>query len=320
MRVFVAGASGFVGQAVLGPLLSAGHEVRAGMRHPSGPGAVRFDLDDDATLAPALAGVDAALYLVHGLDRDGFSAWEEQAARAFAEACRAAGVRRVVYVGGVVPTHRTWSGRVPSIASRHLAARLATGRELRRAAPHVLELRAGVIVGAGGASFRMIRDVAARAPVIVRAPWLASEQQPIALSDVAAAVVRSLDLDVDGALDLPGPTTLTSEAFLRLVAAQLGNHVHFIDRSLDASIIVAGIVRLTRADPRVVLAILEGADGADYVAANDGLYAVCPELPRTPLRDAVRAALIDEERTLRTRDVVVEALVHRVAGRRSGRR
>ncbi|MDP2343716.1 MAG: NAD(P)H-binding protein [Deltaproteobacteria bacterium] len=316
MRVFVAGASGFVGRALIGPLLAAGHDVRAGMRRPEGARAVRFDLDDEASLAPALAGCDAALYLVHGLDRDGFSSWEEETARRFADACRAAHVRRLVYLGGVVPTHRTWSGRVPSIASKHLAARLSTGRELKRAAEHVLELRAGVVVGAGGASFRMIRDVAARAPVLVPAPWLASEQQPIGLDDVVAAIVRSLQIDVDGAFDLPGPTTLTSEAFLRMTAGLLGNRVLFFDRPLDATIILQGIVRITRADPRVVLAILEGANGADYVAVDAGLYARCPDLPRTPLRAAVRAALLDEERTLSTRDVVIEALVHRLVGAR----
>ena len=219
-------------------------------------------------------------------------------------------MKRVVYLGGVLPTRRTFAGRVSSSSSQHLRARVSTGRELKRAAPHVLELRAGVVVGGGGASFRMIRDVAARAPLLVPVPWLASEQQPIAVDDVAHALVRCLAIDLDGDQDLPGPSTLTTEAFLRLTAGLLGNRVLFLDHQLDAKTLVEGIVRVTRADARVVRAILEGADGSDYVAVDDGLYARCPDLPRTPLRDAVRAALLDEERTLKTHEVFAEALVN----------
>lgn len=321
MRIFVAGASGFVGTALVPALVAAGHQVRAGMRRPTAASdaeVVAFDLDDEASIDAAVAGVDAVVYLVHGLDRVGFSQWESQSSSRFAAACRRAGVSRLVYLGGVVPTRRTFRGREPSLPSAHLASRLATGSALAGAAPHVLELRAGVIVGVGGGSFRMLRDVAARTPLIVRAPWLAAEQQPIGLDDVVAALVCAVAADVDGALDLPGPLTLTSEAFLRLVAEQLGNRVVFIDQPLDPSMIVRGIVQFTRADRAVVSALIDGADGADYVAVDDGLYRVFPQLPRTPLRDAVRSALLAEEQTLRTRDVVVEALAHRVF--RRGRR
>ncbi len=324
MRVFVAGANGFVGRAVVPALLAAGHAVRAGLRRPptsleqataglAAAQVVRFDLDDEASLEPAVTGCDAVVYLVHGLDRPTFAEWELETATRFARACRLARVKRLVYLGGVVPTRRTFRGREPSSPSKHLKSRLQTGLALASASPHVLELRAGVIVGAGGASFRLLRDVAARSPLIVRAPWLTAEQQPIGLDDVTRALVRSVEIDVDGALDLPGPVTLTSEAFLRLVAELLGNRVVFVDRALDTRVILEGLTRITRANPAVVMHILEGADGADYVARDDGLYAHCPDLVRTPLRQAVRQALLDEERTLTTREVLFEGVVHRLA-------
>ena len=254
MRIFVAGASGFVGTALVPALRVAfppegGHEVRAGMRKPQGDGAVFFDLDaddDGASCDAALADVDCVVFLVHGLDRKGFADWETATARRFAAACRRAGVRRLVYLGGVVPTHRTFLGRAPSSPSNHLRSRQETGAILATGVAHSLELRAGVIVGKGGASFRMMRDVAARAPVIVRAPWLASEQQPIGLDDVVTALVRAVAIDVDGVLDLPGPTTLTSEAFLRMVAAQLHNRVVLLDHKVSAETILQGVVRITR--------------------------------------------------------------------------
>lgn len=314
--MFVAGASGFVGTALVPRLRAAGYEVRAGMRQPramTGVESVRFDLDEEGSIDAAVAGCDAVVYLVHGLDRPGFASWEQATAERFARACRRAAVDRLVYLGGVVPTRRTFLGRTATVPSAHLQSRLATGAALRDAAPGSLELRAGVVVGAGGASFRMLRDVAARSPVIVRAPWLAAEQQPIALDDVCAAIVHAVgDDSLTGALDVPGPTTLTSEALLRLVAALLGNRVVFVDAAVDPSLIARGIVRLTRADAAVIHAILDGADGADYVAKDDGIYAVCPGLPRTPLKVAVRQALVGEEQSLDLTDIVVEALAHRV--------
>ena len=136
MRIFVAGASGFVGTALVPALRVAfppegGHEVRAGMRKPQGDGAVFFDLDaddDGASCDAALADVDCVVFLVHGLDRKGFADWETATARRFAAACRRAGVRRLVYLGGVVPTHRTF-------LDAHRRRRRTTCARAKRPAP-----------------------------------------------------------------------------------------------------------------------------------------------------------------------------------------
>jgi uncharacterized protein YbjT (DUF2867 family) len=303
MKILVAGAHGFVGRALCPALVAAGHAVRAGARRPasipSGHGTpVRFDLDDDGSLVPALADVDAAVWLVHGLHRASFSSWESTVAVRFAAAARAAGLRRLIYLGGVAPTTLTAAGRRPAAPSEHLRARQQTGEVLRHAASSVLELRAGIIVGAGGASFRLLRDLAVRAPVLVRTPWLAAEQQPVALQDVVAALVAVIDRPDSGVLDVPGPTVITTEALLRRTAALLGRRVRFVDVPVPPPLVIEAAARITRADDNVVRGILGGVAAVDVVAADEGVFAAVPGLPRTPLDVALRAALIDEERTL----------------------
>lgn len=304
MNILVAGASGFVGRALCPALVAAGHRVRAGARNPSrvpaGHGeATAFELDEPGSLAPALDGVDVVVWLVHGLERPSFSSWEQRVSARFAAAARAAGVRRVVYLGGVTPTTLTPAGRVPAPASAHLLARQRTGDELRRAAPGVLELRAGIIVGGGGASFRLLRDLAVRAPLLVRTPWLAAEQQPVALADVVAALVAVVPRDdLTGVLDVPGPTLITTESLVRRTAALLGRRVRFLDVALPPKLVLEAAAHLTRADSNVVRGILGGVDAVDLVAVDDGVYRVLPGLPRTPLDIALRVALADEERSV----------------------
>jgi uncharacterized protein YbjT (DUF2867 family) len=316
MNVLVAGANGFVGRALCPALVAAGHSVRAGVRRvhaaTAGVQPVRFDLDDTATLAPALDGVDVVVWLVHGLQREDFGAWEARIAGRFADVARTAGLKRLVYLGGVAPTMLTSAGRLPAPPSRHLAARVQTGALLQAAAAQVLELRAGIVIGVGGASFRLLRDLAARAPVLVRTPWLASEQQPVALADVVAALVAFVDRDDIGVLDVPGPTVITTEALVRRTAALLGRRVRFVDVGLPQALIVEAAARLTRADDNVIKGILGGVDAVDHVAMDEGVFARLPGLPRTPLDAALRAALIDEERTLSPSTAAVEDALARL--------
>jgi uncharacterized protein YbjT (DUF2867 family) len=317
MKVLVAGANGFVGRALCPALVAAGHSVRAGVRRPGAhvdPGGTptRFDLDDAATLAPALDGVDVVVWLVHGLARTDFAAWEARVAARFANVARGIGLRRLVYLGGVVPTTLSPAGRLPASPSQHLAARQHTGEALRHAATQVLELRAGIVIGAGGASFRLLRDLAARAPVLVRSPWLSSEQQPVALADVVAALVAVVDRAETGVLDVPGPTVITTEALVRRTAALLGRRVRFVDVDPPASLLVQAAARLTRADANVVRGILGGVDVVDHVALDDGVFALLPSLRRTPLDEALRAALIAEERTVSPLTAAVEDALARL--------
>lgn len=224
MRVLLTGASGFVGHQLEPVLRAAGHDVVCGTRDVARARArwpdrqwVPLDLDDRASIARAMEGVDAAYYLVHAISSD--HAYPEREARqadAFAMEARAHALRRVVYLGGVAPGGRT---------SRHLRSRLRTGELLRAGAPSCIELRAAMIIGEGSASWEMVRDLASRLPAMVLPRWTQYRSAPVAIDDVLIALARALDLEAPTSLwlDVPGPEVMTHEELLRRVAAKLGH-------------------------------------------------------------------------------------------------
>ena len=166
MRILLTGATGYVGGRLAPLLVAAGHDVVLLSREPRlldgrFPGArvVRGDVRDAASLAEALAGVEVAYYLVHAMaeGEHGFAERDIAAARSFAQAAHAAGVGRIVYLGGL--------GASGDALSEHLASRQATGRELAAHGVPVTELRAAVIIGSGSASFEILRHLTERLPV-----------------------------------------------------------------------------------------------------------------------------------------------------------
>ena len=320
-RVLVTGANGFVGAAVVRALAKEGecYDVVAGTRRApiTELPRVPFDLDDLPTVAAALDGVDVVVYLVHGLERPGFGEWERETATSFATLARAAGVAHVVYLGGLPPSLRSSrhpSGRILAPPSPHMEARAATGVALAAAAPSVLELRTGIIIGAGGASFRMLRDVAVRCPVVAPAPWLAAEHQPVAVDDVARAIVDLLAARVDGphTLDLAGPTTLPAESLLRMVARMVGGSMSTMRLSIKDHWLPRLGTAVCRTSPAVVRALLGGATGVDYVATGPAFTA---DWQRTPLEVALADALIAEERLLSSGTAAGEAIAGALIGR-----
>lgn len=196
MRVLVTGATGYVGGRLVPALLAAGHAVRVLARDPlrvaGRPWAARVEVVQGDVLAPAtlgaaVAGVEAAFYLVHSMA--GAGSFEERdlaAAEHLARAAEAAGVARVVYLGGLGDASR---GRL----SPHLASRQATGERLRRCGPPVTELRAGIVVGSGSLSFEMIRHLTERLPVMICPRWVFNRTQPIAIADVIRYLVAALE-------------------------------------------------------------------------------------------------------------------------------
>ena len=159
MRVLVTGVSRYVGAALVPRLQAAGHEVRGFARSPERVAAAGVLLDDvvvgdavsGAGLVRALEGTDAAYYLIHSIEGPagtGFAEQERRSAERFATAARAAGVRRVVYLGGLVPDTGT--------VSRHLASRLAVEEALLAAADEPIALRASIVIGARSRSFRFL--------------------------------------------------------------------------------------------------------------------------------------------------------------------
>src|ERR1700710_3042107 len=190
MRVLVAGASGFVGRRLVPELVEAGHEVRAMTRHPdtySGAGtAVRGDVHDPGTLTEARAGCDAAYYLVHSLGNDDFRRKDAAAAKAFSAAAKDAGVQHIVYLGGL--------GDDADDLSDHLRSRREVEGLLGSSGVRVTSIRAGIIVGHGGISWELTRQLVEHLPAMVTPRWVHTRTQPVAAADVVRYLVGVLEV------------------------------------------------------------------------------------------------------------------------------
>jgi len=217
MTVLVAGASGFVGRRLCPALVEAGHQVRAMTRHPdrySGAGTpVRGDVGDPGSLGPALAGCSAAYYLVHSLDRPDFEQDDAQGARAFAAAAAEAELSRIVYLGGL--------GEDSDDLSKHLRSRREVERLLAGSGVPVTTLRAGIIVGHGGISWEMTRQLVEHLPAMITPRWVHTRTQPIAVDDVVRYLVGVLQAPQAAGrhFDIGGPDVLEYVEMMRRVAA-----------------------------------------------------------------------------------------------------
>ncbi len=296
-QVVVAGASGFVGGRLLPALEALGCEVRCGSRDPSrhadGRRWVTLDIDSGAGLADALRGADTLFFLVHHLgaaDAE-LAEREEAAARRVLAAAEAAGLRRIVYLGGPVP-----SG--PS--SVHLRGRQITGEVLRSGAVSTIELRASMIVGPGSASWELCCDLALRLPILVLPGRLVGRTQPVGIDDVVAALVAAITLPVSGsaAFDLPGPDVLAPAEILRRVAAQAGFRPVVLPVPGLAPTTAIGLLRLvTRADVDVVRQLVEGME-VDLLASDAVFWDRLPGLEPAPFEACARRALAADTRVL----------------------
>jgi uncharacterized protein YbjT (DUF2867 family) len=150
------------------------------------------DVLDYRTLVPALEGVDTAYYLVHAMGggEEGFEARDLYAAQNFGRAAQEAGVRRIIYLGGL--------GRDEDELSPHLRSRHEVGEQLRSWQVAVTEFRAGVIIGAGSVSFDLVRYLTERVPVLISPRWVSTLTQPIAIEDVLRYLLESLEMPGDG--------------------------------------------------------------------------------------------------------------------------
>ncbi len=215
--VLVAGASGFVGRRLCPALVASGHPVRAMTRHPdryAGAGeAVAGDVHDPATLVPALTGCSAAYYLVHSLGSPDFRRLDAEAATAFGKAAAAAGVERIVYMGGL--------GSDDDHLSAHLLSRREVERLLGDAGVPVTTLRAGIVVGAGGISWEITRQLVKRLPVMVTPRWVSTRTQPIAIDDVVRYLAGVLEVPeaAGRTFEVGGPEVLDYKTMLRRLAA-----------------------------------------------------------------------------------------------------
>ncbi|MGV9305328.1 SDR family oxidoreductase [Nonomuraea sp. NPDC003727] len=228
-RCLVTGASGYIGGRLVPELLAAGHDVRCMVRSAGRlrdlPWAGRTEIaetdarDLDRT-ADALRGIDVAYYLIHSMSggRD-FAAADRQAARTFAAAARRAGVRRIVYLGGLTP--EPGEGRA---VSTHMSSRAEVGEIFLSSGVPTVVLRAAVIIGSGSASFEMLRYLTERLPVMTTPRWVRSRTQPIAVRDVLRYLVAwaAIDEEVNRDFDIGGPDVLTYAEMMNRYAAVAG--------------------------------------------------------------------------------------------------
>jgi uncharacterized protein YbjT (DUF2867 family)/tryptophan-rich sensory protein len=223
--VLLAGATGYVGGRLLNRLESLGVRVRCLARRPEflrqrvqpNTEVVAGDVLDPASLAVALQGVDTAYYLVHAMGSSGsFEEEDRRAAHNFGAAARAAGVRRIIYLGGLGDEREQLS---PPLRSRH-----EVGAILRSRCVQVIEFRASIILGSGSLSFEMIRTLVERLPVMITPRWVTVPAQPIAIDDVLRYLVAALDHPIHDSriYEIGGPDRVSYGDLIKEYARQRG--------------------------------------------------------------------------------------------------
>lgn len=293
--VLVTGATGFVGRRLVPRLVDSGFTVRAMTRNPQryaggAHSVVHGDVNDPSTLPAALDGVDIAIYLIHSLDRPDFERRDAEAARAFAAAAADAGVRQIVYLGGL--------GADDGELSPHLRSRREVEQILRESGIPVTVLRAAIVVGSGGISWELTRQLVKNLPAMVAPKWVSTRTQPIALRDVVRYIVGVIDEPAafGRTFDIGGPDQLTYLEMLQ-VAAEItkGSRVP--------------IVRVPVLTPRLSsywLALVTDIDvttgrnlidsiGTEVVVTDSAIRTLVPGEPWT-YAEAVRAALAEAPR------------------------
>jgi len=298
VKALVTGATGFVGGRLARTLLGRGDEVRvlvrdAGRASKLGDAGAELhqgDVLDAASLHGAGKGVDVAYYLVHGMGRgsDGdFAEREREAARNFARMARAEGVQRVVYLGGL--------GENPT--SQHLKSRHETARILAEEGPALTYFRAGMVVGAGSESYRTLRHLVARLPVMLAPAWLRTPTQPIAVDDAIAylAAAPGEPAAAGREVQVGGPEVLSYGDMLDRMALALGRRprpkIPVPLLSPMVSSLWIGLV--TPVDAGVARPLVEGL--ATETVVTDPGAALLFEVEPTPLDEALRRA-VEEER------------------------
>lgn len=308
MRCVVFGATGYLGTRLIPELLSAGHTVRVLARTPAkldhvawrdGVDVVGGDVDDAASVRRALDGQEVLYYLVHSLLRADFVEFDRRAAHTVADAAAGADLSRVVYVGGIIPAGQELSD--------HLASRAQVGEVFMESGVPTIELRAAAVIGAGSASFEMLRYLTERLPLIVTPRWLRTLVQPIAVRDMLYYLVRSAELppEVNRPFDIGGPDRFPYTEMIRKYAAVAGLARR---QTLPAPLLTPRLSApwvglLTPIPRRLAISLMESLEN-DVVCGDRDIarYIPDPEGGLTHYEEAVELALAHaRERDLHTR-------------------
>jgi uncharacterized protein YbjT (DUF2867 family) len=293
MRILVTGASGFVGAQLLPRLSADGHEVRALGRDQArvqralaqsaragehAPEIVRGDALTGVGLDRALNGIEVAYYLIHSMERSQlaaapFSLRERIAAENFAAAAARAGVRRIVYLGGLVPRWGTPEDGAETSShqsSRHLASREEVERILLSSVPGSIALRASIVIGARSRSFRLLVRLVERMPVLALPPWRRFRTQPIDARDVIAMLSACANAPLGGRrLEVGGPDVLSYGEMIERIAELMLIGRPSVRLGVNLKALTARVAAaIAGEDPALVAPLMEGLQG-DLLPAED---------------------------------------------------
>jgi uncharacterized protein YbjT (DUF2867 family) len=326
MRILLTGATGYVGGVLLGELQRRGHVVRCLARRPeklagrTGPNTevLPGDASSEGDLARACADVDVAYWLVHSMESGvDFERADRLAAERFAAAAKAAGVQRIIYLGGL--------GGDDDRLSAHLRSRHEVGAILRAGGLDVVEFRASIVIGAGSFSFDLVRTLVERLPVMICPAWLATPTQPIAIADVVAYLAAAIGLPPGPPriFEIGGPDRVSYGAIMREYARQRGlTRLMIPVPVLTPRLSSLWLKLVTPRYSKVGRKLIDGLKNPTVVTSDAALreFEIQPRDLSTAVRDAIR----NEDREFagkRWADLAdVEDLPRRYGGRSAGTR
>lgn len=293
--ILVTGATGYIASRLIPQLLERGYTVRTLARKPRCLCARSWyeqveifqgDVMDSESLVPAMKDVHTAYYLIHSMSLGyGYTKLESQAARNFATAAEQAGVKHIIYLGGLADADQP--------TSPHMRSRIQTGATLREGKVPVTEFRASVILGSGSTSFEMIRFMTELFPIIPSHVWLKKKSQPIAVQNIMDYLLSALEKweADDRALEIGGPQVMTYQDLMRRYALARGHKRSFLFLPyIPVKFMAYGVGLMTPVPRRIARALVRGMSDDSIVKQNDG-HEAYPEIKIIDFDSAVRQAL-----------------------------